>query len=150
MRRRCVYRRRMVDEISIRLRYEAMRGRLDERSRGLFAAAEARTAGHGGIAGVARATGIARSTIGRGLKDLAKSECAEGTVRRAGGGRRPLAQTDATLLEGMRRIIEPSTLGDPMRPLLRVLKSHAKLGNGAARQGPQPPCAEALRATPIK
>ena len=127
MRRRCVYRRRMVDEISIRLRYEAMRGRLDERSRWLFAAAEARTAGHGGIAGVARATGIARSTIGRGLKDLAESEFAEGTVRRAGGGRRPLAQTDATLLEGMRRIIEPSTLGDPMRPLLWVLKSHAKL-----------------------
>lgn len=60
----------MVDENSIRLRYEAMRARLDERGRRLFAAAEARTAGRGGIAGVARATGIARSTIGRGLKDL--------------------------------------------------------------------------------
>jgi hypothetical protein len=127
----------MVDEISIRLRYEAMRGRLDERSRRLFAAAEARTAGHGGIAGVARATGIARSTIGRGLKDLAESEFAEGTVRRAGGGRRSLAQTDATLLEDLRRIIEPSTLGDPMRPLLWVSKRHAKLAMALRAMGHQ-------------
>src|SRR5450756_459408 len=80
--------RRMVDEISIRLRYEAMFARLDERGRRLFAAAEARTAGRGGIAGVARATGIARSTIGRGLKDMEAPEFVAGTVRRAGGGRR--------------------------------------------------------------
>jgi hypothetical protein len=117
----------MIDEISIRLRYEALRELLDERGRRIFAATEAQTAGRGGIAGVARATGIARSTIGRGLKDLGVSEPAEGKVRRAGGGRRSLVQADATLLEDLRRIVEPSTLGDPMRPLLWVSKSHAKL-----------------------
>ena len=61
----------MIDEGAIRDRFEAMRVRLDERERRLFAAAEARSAGYGGVSAVARATGIARSTIDRGLKDLA-------------------------------------------------------------------------------
>jgi DNA-binding phage protein len=56
----------MIDEMLIRSRYEAMGPRLHERERRLFAAAEARTAGYGGVSAVARATGIARSTINRG------------------------------------------------------------------------------------
>jgi Rhodopirellula transposase DDE domain len=127
----------MIDEISIRLRYEAVRALLDERSRRMFAAAEARTAGRGSIAGVARATGIARSTIGRGLKDLAAPAFAAGRVRRVGGGRHSLEQSDATLLEDLRRIVEPSTLGDPMRPLLWVSKSHAKLAAALCGMGHQ-------------
>jgi len=63
----------MIDETAIRSRYEAMRSGLDERERRLFAAAEAGTAGYGGVSAVARATGIARSTINRGLKDLIPS-----------------------------------------------------------------------------
>ena len=133
--RRGAYCSAMVDENSIRLRYEAMHACLDERGRRLFAAAEAQTAGHGGIAAVARATGIARSTIGRGLKDLEASGFAEGMVRRAGGGRRSL--THATLLDDLRRIIEPSTLGDPMRPVLWVSKSHAKLAAALCAMGHQ-------------
>jgi len=125
----------MIDERLIRLRYQALVGCLDERGRRLFAAAEARAAGHGGIAGVARATGIAPSTIGRGLMDLEMSELAEGRVRRAGGGRHSLAQADATLLEDLQRIIEPSTVGDPMRPLLWVSKSHAKLATALRDMG---------------
>jgi hypothetical protein len=60
----------MIDENAIRSRYEAMRPGLGERERRLLAAAEARSAGYGGVSAVARATGIARSTIDRGLKDL--------------------------------------------------------------------------------
>src|SRR4029077_15950815 len=61
-----VYHGHMIDETAIRNRYEAMRTGLDERERRLLAAAEARTAGYGGVSAVARATGIARSTIDRG------------------------------------------------------------------------------------
>jgi DNA-binding phage protein len=75
--RRGAYCGAMVDENSIRLHYGALHARLDERGRRLFAAAEARTAGHGGVAAAARARGIARSTIGRGLKDLEASGVAE-------------------------------------------------------------------------
>ena len=117
----------MIDEISIRFRYQLLSASLDERGRRLFAAAEARAAGHGGIAGVARATGLARSTIGRGLEDLEALELDAGKVRRAGGGRLPLTQIAPTLLADLRAILEPSTLGDSMRSLLWVSKSHAKL-----------------------
>src|SRR6516162_741953 len=117
----------MIDETAIRNRYEAMRAGLDERERRLLAAAEARTAGYGGVSAVARATGIARSTIDRGLKDLESLDPVQPKVRRPGGGRRSLIRTDPTVLEDLRRLLEPATVGDPMRPLMWVSKSHAKL-----------------------
>jgi hypothetical protein len=117
----------MIDETSIRSRYEAMRPGLGERERRLLAAAEARTAGYGGVSAVARATGIARSTIGRGLKDMESLDPAQPKVRRPGGGRRSLIETDPTLLADLQRLLDPATVGDPMRPLMWVSKSHAKL-----------------------
>src|SRR5450432_4869625 len=117
----------MIDVTAIRNRYEAVCAGLDERSRRLLAAAEARTAGYGGVSAVARATGIARSTINRGLKDLAAHDPAPPKVRRAGGGRPSLTQIDPTLLQDLRDLLEPATVGDPMRPLMWVSKSHAKL-----------------------
>ena len=68
----------MVNTSAIRERFLAVRPSLDERGRRLFAAAEARTAGYGGISAVARATGVARSTIGRGLKELADPDALSG------------------------------------------------------------------------
>ena len=116
----------MIDETAIRNRFEAMAARLDERGRRLFAAAEARAAGYGGVSSVTRATGIARSTIDRGLRELDASEAVR-KIRRAGGERLSLTQKDPALLEDLRKLLEPATLGDPMRPLLWVSKSHAKL-----------------------
>ena len=117
----------MIDETAIRSRYEMMRPGLDERERRLLAAAEARTAGYGGVSAVARATGIARSTIDRGLKDLESLDPGAPKVRRQGAGRRPLTQTDPTVVEDLKRLLEPATVGDPMRPLMWVSKSRAKL-----------------------
>ena len=110
----------MIDESAMRRRYEAVRKRLDERGRRLFGAAEALAAGYGGVAAAARATGLARSTIGRGKKDLAAPPLPTDQVRRAGSGRRPLTTSDATLLDDLRRLVEPVTRGDPTRPLLGV------------------------------
>jgi hypothetical protein len=114
----------MIDETVIRSRFEALRPRLDERGRRLFCAAEARSAGYGGVSVVARATGIARSTINRGLKDLQARDLAPSRVRRSGGGRPALLRSDPTLLEDLRDLLESTTLGDPMRPLVWVSKSH--------------------------
>ena len=100
-----------------------------------MAAAEARAAGYGGIAAVARATGIARSTIGRGLADLDQPALPPGQVRRAGSGRKPVQEKDPTLLADLRRLVEPATHGDPMRPLLWVSKSHAKLADALCAMG---------------
>ena len=79
----------MVDEAAIQLRYEALDPVLDERSRRRFAAAEACAAGRGGVAVVSRITGIARSTINRGLAELRDKPSAEmlarGVRRRVAG-----------------------------------------------------------------
>src|SRR5271157_5294247 len=76
----------MIDESPLRIRYEALRSSLNERGRRLNAAAEAKAAGYGGIAAAARVTKVARSTIGRGLKDLRDLASLTGEVRRKGGG----------------------------------------------------------------
>ena len=93
----------------------------------MAAAAEAKAAGYGGIAATARATKVARSTIGRGLKDLRDPASLTGKIRRAGGGSPRLTTKDPTLLEDLQGLLEPATMGDPMRPLRWVFKSHEKL-----------------------
>jgi hypothetical protein len=125
----------MIDESRLRIRYEALRSSLDERGRRLNAAAEAKAAGYGGIAAAARATKVARSTIGRGLKDLRDPGSLTGKVRRKGGGTPRLTAKDPTLLEDLQRLLEPATMGDPMRPLRWVSKSHDKLATALRAMG---------------
>ena len=117
------------------LRYSALKDSLNERQRRLFAASEARAYGYGGIKAVALATGIAPSTIGRGLHDLDQGESFEGVVRRPGGGRDTIAQNYPTLLDDLERLLNPDTMGDPMRPLLWVSKSHAKISDALKAMG---------------
>ena len=125
----------MIDTSVIRARFTAVERDLNERSRRLLAAAEAQTAGYGGITATSHATGVARSTIGRGLKDLAEPGSLSGEVRRPGGGGPTLIDKDPTLLENLRRLVEPATMGDPMRPLMWVSKSHAKLAAALREMG---------------
>jgi hypothetical protein len=125
----------MIDESPLRIRYEAVRSSLDERGRRLSAAAEAKAAGYGGIAAASRVTKLARSTIGRGLKDLRDPGSLGRKVRRKGGGSPRLATKDPTLLADLERLLEPATMGDPMRPLRWVSKSHDKLARALRAMG---------------
>src|SRR5258707_3725758 len=124
----------MIDTQGIRRRWEYVGSKFDERGRRMFAAGEVRAAGWGGLQAVCEITGLARSTIGRGKKDLDAAALAKGRVRRKGGGRRHLSRRDATLIEDLRSVIEPATLGDPMRPLLRVSKSHDKVADALQKK----------------
>lgn len=120
----------MIDDSAIRLRFKTLDPVLDERGRRRFAAAEALAAGHGGVTAVSRATGIARSTINRGLAELRDETVLAlppDRVRRAGGGRKSLTATDGTLLADLQALVEPVTRGDPMAPLLWTAKSLRKL-----------------------
>ncbi len=109
---------------------------LSERERRLYAAAEARAAGYGGIAAVSAATGIAASTIGRGLKELTAPDTqASDRVRRPGGGRKLLVEKDATLLSDLLALVEPSERGDPMSPLRWTCKSLSQLAAALVAQG---------------
>src|SRR6266699_1620346 len=101
----------MVDRQAIRRRWEAVGSKLDERGRRMFAAGEALVAGWGGLEAVSEITGLARSTIGRGKKELDAAPLPKGRVRRDGAGRPDLSSRDATLVEDLLGVIEPVTLG---------------------------------------
>jgi Rhodopirellula transposase DDE domain len=117
----------MIDRDGIRLRWEALGCKLDERGQRLFAANEVRAAGYGALVVVSKITGLARSTINRGEDDLEEGPLPNGRVRRKGGGPRPLSERDPTLVADLQRLAEPATMGDPMRALKWVSKSPAKL-----------------------
>jgi len=126
----------VIDETAIRLRFEALVPVLDERALRRFVAAEARAAGFGGIAALSRITGVARSTIGRGLDELRTGKGYDtDRVRRVGGGRKPLASTDPSLLEDLRSLVDPDTRGDPQSPLLWTCKSLRKLSQSLRDMG---------------
>ena len=125
----------MIDKDGIRQRWAAVGLRLDERGQRLFAAAEVRAAGWGGLAVVHEITGLARSTINRGEDDLDTEPLAKGRIRRAGGGRKTVAENDPELVPALKRLVEPATLGDPMRPLIWVSKSMDKLAATLTEMG---------------
>jgi len=126
----------MIDSIAIAARFDALSPFLDERERRLFAASEARAVGRGGVAAVSRATGIARSTIGRGLADLrAGAEQLGDRVRRAGGGGKPAIETQPGLLEALNELVQSSIRGDPEAALLWVSKSQRRLSAALAERG---------------
>ena len=124
-------------EDDIRQRYERVTWVLDERGRRAVAAAEALTLGRGGITAVSRATGLSRKAIALGIKELtgAVSSAAPGRVRRPGGGRKPLVETDPTLQRDLERLIEPVTRGDPESPLRWTCKSLRRLAGELHAQG---------------
>jgi len=110
-------------EAAIALRYHALAPHLDERTRRLWCAAEARSLGRGGITLVHRETGISRARIGRGIHDLKAPRTDR--VRRQGGGRKKLTEKDPAILADIEDIIEPK--GDPMSLLRWTTKSLAHL-----------------------
>jgi Rhodopirellula transposase DDE domain len=118
----------MIDSDAIRERFTSLSPHLDERGRRLFAATEANSAGYGGIAAVTRITGIAASTIGRGLDELAQNVGLEaGRLRRPGGGRKPLVAKDPGLLPALLALVEPTARGDPMSALRWTCRSLRRL-----------------------
>jgi Rhodopirellula transposase DDE domain len=124
----------VIDIEPIRERFSAVAPFLDERGRRLVAAAEAFAAGYGGIAAVAMATGVAPSTIGRGLKELAQDEPSE-RIRRPGAGRKRTISKDPTLLPDLEALVEPTTRGDPESPLRWTCRSVRRLAQALQAQG---------------
>jgi hypothetical protein len=111
---------------------------MDERGRRQWAAAEARELGWGGVTAVAHATGLSRTTITAGRRELelpARQRSAEAArVRRPGGGRQRLTETDPGLVAALEALIEPATRGDPESPLCWTCKSTRRLADELTRQ----------------
>jgi hypothetical protein len=111
--------------------YHSLSVEMDERLRRQWAAAEARELGWGGVTMVAQATGLSRTTITAGRRELelpAQRRAAEATrIRRPGGGRHALIEHDPGLLAALEALIEPVTRGDPESPLRWTCKSIRRL-----------------------
>jgi transposase len=114
----------VVGEDAIGERFRALAGELNERQRRLYAAAEARTVGRGGIAAVARQTGVSVPTIRRGIAELqAGVHLDAGRVRRPGAGRKPILESDPKILEDIERVVDEGSRGDPESLLRWTAKS---------------------------
>jgi Rhodopirellula transposase DDE domain len=126
----------MIDVEGLRTRYARMVPFLDERGRRLFVAGEALSLGHGGVTAAAAATGMARSTINRGMADLkAGRDDLGGAVRRPGGGRKRAVETQPGLLAALEALIEDAIRGDPEAPLRWVSRSQRNIAEALRRQG---------------
>ncbi len=118
----------MIDERLIGERFRALAPELSERGRRIWAASEARVLGRGGIAAVARASGISENTIRKGMREIDAGERLEGgRVRRRGGGRKPIGETDPELVVVLERLVADDCRGDPMQVLLWTSKSVRRL-----------------------
>jgi hypothetical protein len=122
-------------EATITARFTALAPHLNERQKRLWVGAEARALGRGGIVAVSRATGLSRPTIYRALTELDAAPIAAGRVRRAGGGRKKLSQTDPELAAALDALLDPDSRGDPMSPLRWTCKSTGQLALALTRGG---------------
>ena len=123
-----------------RLKYEALKSDLDERSKRRWAAIEAKSIGRGGITWVSEATGMSPTTIRRGLKEINEpNEESKGNgvrrIRKKGGGRKSLTSHDPSLLSDLEKLVDPDARGDPSSPLRWTCKSTRKLAKELNKMG---------------
>ena len=126
----------MVTEAGIRRKFMALASCLNEHTRRVWAATEARALGYGGISLVARATGISRRAIQVGLREVEAGDTRPaGRVRRPGGGRKSAVHHQPDLPERLEALVEPLARGDPESPLRWTVKSTRRLSRELAALG---------------
>ena len=120
----------------LKTKYDDISFCLNERSRRVWAAAEAKSFGWGGITVVAEATGIDPKTIRKGLVELGdKQRVPASRIRATGGGRKKLTETHASLLDDLDSLVDPDSRGDPESPLRWTSKSTYKLSEELKNKG---------------
>lgn len=127
------------DADALARKFEILARVLDERTRRLVAAAEAKALGFGGVTAVAQASGLSRGTVIRGMAELKSGpKLASGQrIRRRGAGRKRTVDQDATLKRDLEALVEPVTRGDPESPLRWTCKSVRQLAAELKRMGHQ-------------
>ena len=126
---------------SVRQKFDLLRPIMTERMRRQWAASEALALPRGGMTLVAQATGLSRTTIWSGVRELQNPSASPRRVndprrcRRDGGGRHLVEVNDPRLPEDLERLVDPATRGDPISPLRWTCKSTRKLADELQRQG---------------
>lgn len=127
----------MTDEEKCKDRLLALLPHLNEKQLRIAAALEARSLGYGGVSAVSGAIGMARGTIHRALEELKDPRLTPAVerVRASGGGRTPIAFQDPGIIARLTALVESSTRGDPMSPLLWTCKSTRELAGVLTKEG---------------
>jgi len=129
----------MLTDEQLENKYRLLLPHLDERSSRLFLACEAKSMGRGAKVRVAKLAGVSRMRIDKGIKELESEPLVSKTneiikIRRFGGGRKSKKENNPKMLEALERILNPHTLGDPMKPLLWTSKSLRNIQQELNRQ----------------
>lgn len=122
------------DTRALRKKFSALWPLLDERSRRLMAANEARSLGYGGISKMRDACGLSRKAIAKGMQEISDGNTVPGRIRRLGAGRKQITVHDPKLLAALEHLIEPETRGDPESPLRWICKSTRVLAAQLTKQ----------------
>lgn len=124
--------KKLQDELKIKL--SGVLPELNERQRRILLAAEAESIGYGGIKIISDISGVAVSTIRRGIKELKKKPKKLISVRREGGGRKKSTEANPELTKILQEIIEPETRGDPENPLRWTCKSVRNISDALKKE----------------
>src|SRR5437660_7773921 len=135
---------REVTREMLAAKFQAIFPHLDERQRRLLMGAEARALGHGGIRLVALAAQAREGTVSLGVSELESGAEPLGRTRRAGGGRKRVADLDRELVPALLALVWPQERGDPMSPLRWTVKSTRTLAAELTARGPRVPAVRAL------
>lgn len=125
----------MDQTAELRRKFDRVWPHLNERSRRLLAGAEALQLGYGGVSLVSSLCGLSRVTVSKAVKEIQDTPMPEGRIRRAGGGRRKLAERDPGLNVALEALVEPLTRGDPESPLRWTCKSTRTLSQTLTAAG---------------
>jgi len=124
-----------TSEASLQTKHALLAPYLNERQRRLVAAADAQVLGHGGVATLSRITGLSRTTLHKGLRELSGNALSPERVRRPGAGRKRIAEQTPALIRELEQLVSPTTRGDPMSALRWTSKSTEKLAQELRRTG---------------
>lgn len=122
------------DAVLLRRKFSDVWSLLDERSRRLMAANEARSLGYGGVSRIRRACGLSRKAIAKGMREISEGKTMPGRIRQSGAGRKSITVRDPKLLVLLENLIEPETRGDPESPLRWICKSTRTLAAQLTRK----------------
>jgi len=125
----------MTEDERLRQKYARVMPHLNERQRRLVGAADAQLRGYGGIARVARASGLDRTTLYRGVRDLAGAVLPAERVRQEGGGRKRIRAQRPEIVRELEQLVDPVTRGDPQSPLRWTCKSTRQLARTLTGRG---------------
>lgn len=128
----------MASDSLLSEKYTLLLPHLNESSKRLYLASEAMSIGRGGICKVSKLTSVSRVTLTAGLKELRSKPAltsSKNGIRQSGGGRKKATDLDKNLIEALKKLVAPHTVGDPMRPLLWTSKSTRKLAEELCKQG---------------